>query len=149
MDEFEFQGTDEFSINYKEVAEATDLIAPIRLLAIDLQKNPYLSLGDWFMSLSSGAFNEINELVELNHEIEDEEDQTKMEVIEQLGLLTMMLARAEGIEGNTMEEFSEQINVFCNTVTCVSLARKGVVKVYYENLSLGKDMSEKVIVEKL
>lgn len=146
---YDFGEPEGFGINYKLVSETPDLIAPIRLLAIDLQKSPYLSLGDWFRSLSNGAFNEVNELVELNHNIEDPEDQTKQEVLEQLMLLTMMLARAEGTEELSNKDLYEQLSVFCNTVTCVSLARKGIVKVYYENLSLGSDMRDKIIVEKL
>jgi hypothetical protein len=30
-----------------------------------------------------------------------------------------------------------------------SLKRKGLVKVYYENISFGDDMGEKIIVEKI
>jgi hypothetical protein len=34
-------------------------------------------------------------------------------------------------------------------LTCEQLARKGMVKIYRENMSFGPDMENKIVVEKL
>ena len=133
------------SLNYRNIAEATWVLPTIRLLAIDMQKNPYATLGDWFRGLSDSSVYELQELAETCHQ-----DPENAETMEQMMLLTMMLASAEGTcDIGDMEKNRTQLGMMMSLITIVGLERKGLVRVFYENLSLGTDMRDAVIVEKL
>ena len=105
-------------------------------------RNPYTSLGKFFKKLS-------DENLEVLMEIIDEGDSEFNERMEDIVLMTEMLSRAEGVPSESIEEITENVNYFGACVTCVSLARKGLVRVYYENMSFGTDNGEKVIVERI
>ena len=65
-------------------------------------------------------------------------------------LLAMMLASGEGTcDMNDMEKNRTQLGMLMSLITVVGLERKGFVRVFYENLTLGDDMGNAVIVEKL
>lgn len=134
---------DDFYLNYKNIAECDWLAPTIRLLAIDLQKSPYISLGDWFKSLSDRSVAELQELSE--GVAEDDSEST-----EQLMLLAMMLSSAEGTcDMKSIDTLRKQLSMIVSIITFESLARKGLVRVYHENYTLGDDMGDKVVVEKL
>jgi len=122
---------------------ASDKLLPItRSVAKMLMRNPYTSLGKFFKKLS-------DENLEVLMEIIDEGDSEFNERMEDIVLMTEMLSRAEGVPSESIEEITENVNYFGACVTCVSLARKGLVRVYYENMSFGTDNGEKTLVERL
>ena len=122
---------------------ASDKLLPItRSVAKMLMRNPYTSLGKFFKKLS-------DENLEVLMEIIDEGDSEFNDGMEDVVLMTEMLSRAEGVPSESVEEITENVNYFGACVTCVSLARKGLVRVYYENMSFGTDNGEKVIVERI
>jgi hypothetical protein len=41
------------------------------------------------------------------------------------------------------------MNAFCAFLAIEGLSRKGLVKVYHENISFGEDFGNKIVVEKL
>ena len=118
------------------------LLPVTRSVAKMLMRNPYTSLGKFFKKLS-------DENLEVLMEIIDEGDSEFNERMEDIVLMTEMLSRAEGVPSESIEEITENVNYFGACVTCVSLARKGLVRVYYENMSFGTDNGEKVIVERI
>lgn len=133
------------SLNYRNIAEANWILPTIRLLAIDLQKNPYVTVGDWFRGLADSSIYELQELAETCYENPDNE-----ESMEQMMLLAMMLASGEGTcDMKDMEKNRTQLGMLMSLITVVGLERKGFVRVFYENLTLGDDMGNAVIVEKL
>ena len=105
-------------------------------------RNPYTSLGKFFKKLS-------DENLQALMEINDEGDSEFNEGMEDVVLMTEMLSRAEGVPSQSIEDITENVNYFGACVTCVSLARKGLVRVYYDNMSFGTDQGEKILVEKL
>jgi phosphoribosyl-ATP pyrophosphohydrolase len=122
---------------------ASEKLLPItRSVAKMLMRNPYTSLGKFFKKLS-------DENLEVLMEIIDEGDSEFNERMEDIVLMTEMLSRAEGVPSESIEEITENVNYFGACVTCVSLARKGLVRVYYENMSFGTDHGEKVLVERI
>ena len=61
-----------------------------------------------------------------------------------------MLCSAEGLENSfDLEEIQNRMSQFIMLLTCEQLARKGMVKIYRENMSFGPDMENKIVVEKL
>ena len=121
----------------------SDKLLPVtRSVAKMLMRNPYTSLGKFFKKLS-------DENLEVLMEIIDEGDSEFNERMEDIVLMTEMLSRAEGVPSESIEEITENVNYFGACVTCVSLARKGLVRVYYDNMSFGRDQGDKVLVERL
>lgn len=138
----EFTSEEGWMLNYAKIAESPHMVPVIRLLAIDLQKCPYMSLGDFLKNLSDVALSELLELS--GDQMEMNEDN-----MEQMLLLTLMLTRAEGSEKQDMEKTGDQVGTLRMLIACESLARKGLVRVFHENMTLGDDMGDKPVVEKL
>ena len=122
---------------------ASDKLLPVtKSVAKMLMRNPYISLGRFFKKLSDENLQVLSEIIE-------EGDSEFNEGMEDIVLMTEMLSRAEGVPSQSIEDITENVNYFGACVTCVSLARKGLVRVYYENMSFGTDQGEKILVEKL
>ena len=128
--------------NMEKIIDAEGLLPVTKSVAKMLMRNPYTSLGKFFTKLS-------DENLEVLMEIVEEGDSEFNDGLEDIVLMTEMLSRAEGVPSGSIEEITENVNYFGMCVTCVSLARKGLVRVYYDNMSFGKDQGEKVLVEKL
>jgi len=60
-----------------------------------------------------------------------------------------MLAVSECVPAKSAKESTENLKYFCTMLHCVSLERKGYVRVYYDNMSFGEDSGERVVVERL
>ena len=122
---------------------ASDKLLPVtKSVAKMLMRNPYTSLGKFFKKLSDENLQVLSEIIE-------EGDSEFNEGMEDIVLMTEMLSRAEGVPSQSIEDITENVNYFGACVTCVSRARKGLVRVYYENMSFGTDQGEKVLVERL
>jgi phosphoribosyl-ATP pyrophosphohydrolase len=126
----------------EKIIESDKLLAVTKSVAKMLMRNPYTSLGRFFKKLS-------NENLEILMEIIDEGDSEFNERMEDIVLMTEMLSRAEGVPSQSVDEITENVNYFGACITCVSLARKGLVRVYYDNMSFGADNGDKMIVEKI
>ena len=126
----------------EKIIDSDKLLPVTKSVAKMLMRNPYTSLGKFFKKLS-------DENLEVLMEIVEEGDSEFNVGIEDIVLMTEMLSRAEGVPSGSIEEITENVNYFGVCVTCVSLARKGLVRVYYDNMSFGKDYGDKVIVERI
>ena len=126
----------------EKIIESDKLLPVTKSVAKMLMRNPYTSLGKFFKKLS-------DENLEILMEIIDEGDSEFNERMEDIVLMTEMLSRAEGVPSQSVDEITENVNYFGACITCVSLARKGLVRVYYDNMSFGADNGDKMIVEKI
>ena len=121
----------------------SDKLLPItKSVAKMLMRNPYTSLGKFFKTISDDNLQALSEIIE-------EGDSEFNDGIEDVVLMTEMLSRAEGVPSQCIDDITENVNYFGACVTCVSLARKGLVRVYYDNMSFGTDQGDKVLVEKI
>jgi hypothetical protein len=143
-DEFRIEFPEEgYAINLSEVAHTGHICPTIRLFALDLQKNPYARIGDWFRELSDTSLEEL-----LN--IAEETNENNPDALEQMMLLSQMLAMAEGtLNLNDLDTVRKQMGVTIQLIAMVSLDRKGLVRVFYDNLTLGDDMGDAIIVERI
>ena len=126
----------------EKIIESDKLLPVTKSVAKMLMRNPYTSLGKFFKKLS-------DENLQVLMEIIDEGDSEFNDGMEDVVLMTEMLSRAEGVPSQSIEDITENVNYFGACVTCVSLARKGLVRVYYDNMSFGTDNGDKIIVEKI
>ena len=139
MENFEFDASDEMTINYAEVTKSKDLLAVTRLLAADLIARPYMSVGDYMKSISDS---DLAQLIEIS---EDDENPRYEDLI----LISEMLAAAEGLPGTfDLEDVQKRIATLISFLVIESLARKNLVDVYRENFSFGEDMGGKIVVKK-
>jgi hypothetical protein len=138
---------DGYNLNYGNIANAEWLCPTIRLTALDLQKCPYISVGDWFKKLNDNSLRELQQIAENTF---DNPDAPDGEDLEQMMILAMMLASAEGTDdiGN-MDHMKKQLSKIIMLITLVCLERKGLVRIWYENMTLGADMEGVPLVEKL
>jgi len=136
----EFDITEEFpiKINFDRVSKEKTFLSMTRLLALDLMNNPYLSIGSFVQSIPNG------ELEEFMHMVDKNEDKA----MENVMIITEMLAQAEGLESEGIDELTERCNIMTTYITIESLKRKNFVDVYYENMSFGKEFSDKMIVQR-
>ena len=144
-----------YYINFGKVVEHTAFTAVTRLLAASLQHNPYMSVGDFFANLSNADLGVLGDLVDRAYGDADEERETGRQVkdnaaMEELLLISQMLSRAEGTETANMDEIAKQVEYFVNLIPLTTLERKGLIHVYYENMTLGiGDNADKPIARKL
>ena len=141
-EDFEFGENEEgqFRLVYDNIIKSKDLLPVTRTLALDLSESGYMSVGDFFKSLSDY---DVENLLKIS---ENEEDERFSEI----ALMAEMLASGEGLTAfKDIDTFSTRIDQFCSFVVIESLARKGLVKVLHENMSFGEEMGDKIIVEKL
>jgi hypothetical protein len=136
----------EFLISFKNVSEDNTMLPTTRLLAIDIIKNGYINVGDFFKNMPES---DLQSYLHMSEEIHNENVDAGAEVL----LLSEMLAIGEGLEigfdpdePKTMQARLSQLIMF---LSCESLARKGLVKLYRENMSFGEDVGSKPFVKKL
>ena len=124
------------------ISVSEKLLPVTRSVAKMLMRNPYTSLGSFFKKLSDDNLEALSEIIE-------EGNSEFNEGMEDIVLMTEMLSRAEGVPSQSVEEITENVNYFSACITCVSLERKGFVRVYYDNMSFGTEQGDKILVERL
>jgi hypothetical protein len=136
----------EFLISFKNVSEDNTMLPTTRLLAVDITKNGYINVGDFFKNMPESDLQSYLHMVE---EIHNENADAGAEVL----LLSEMLAIGEGLENGLnateMQPMQARMGQLIMFLSCESLARKGLVKLYRENMSFGDDIGNKPFVEKL
>jgi hypothetical protein len=128
-----------FHVNYDRVINEKDLLAVTRLLAVDLKNNPYKSVGDFMRELSDSDLDILSGLC----------DDTECEKFAEILLISEMLARAEGLDPANLKDSHTRTSTMVGFITCESLFRKGLVKIYHENMSFGDDQKNKILVERI
>jgi hypothetical protein len=111
-----------------------------RALALDLSSAGYISVGDFLRDMND---NDLENLLNISENEEREE-------YSQILLISEMLSTGEGLSpSDNAEEFAYRMSQLVMLLAVESLHRKGLVKIYRENMSFGEDMANKIIVEKL
>jgi hypothetical protein len=129
-----------FNIRYDNVMKHKDFLPITRILAMDLSVSGYMRPGDFLKKLTDS---DVDELLQI---AEDDENPRLDEIL----LISEMLATGEGLEqSKNVDGVKHRMNAFCAFLAIEGLSRKGLVKVYHENISFGEDFGNKTIVEKL
>ena len=133
---------DNYEINIERVIEDKKTHSVIRLLAVDIKKNPYITIGDWLQSLSD---NDVQSL--LMDIAEAEED--NFDAMQSLILGALMLSRSEQVFFESDEELAKAAEMLKIFIVITSLDRKKMARAIYKNMSFGEDMSKLNIAEKI
>lgn len=126
------------TLDYDKITKEKSMPPFIRLLALDLIENPYLSVGSFLQSMSDSDLFDLMDTVEKNEDA----------AMEYIILLTEMLSQAEGIKSEDLSQLTERVNTMITYVVIESLKRRGLVNVFYNNMSFGDEYGDKVIVER-
>lgn len=145
MDENYFDGT--YSVNLDEIIKSTERSSIVKMLAMQIKQNSYLTVGDFFKNLSSTDLQYLVDAIEETNEM-DEEEYLESDKADDLLLITLMLSKAEGGDEADAEDLQRKMQCFCMLTITASLHRKGLVDVFYENFSLQEDASENMIARR-
>lgn len=129
----------QYSVVLDKVVNAKEMLAVTRLLASRLQNNPYITVGDFMLSVSD------DDLYTLNSVAESEENDHFSELI----LIAEMLAVGEGVYVRDINAVTERINYFRMLLVVESLHRKGMIEAVHRNMSFGDDSKHKIIAKKI
>jgi predicted house-cleaning noncanonical NTP pyrophosphatase (MazG superfamily) len=107
----------------------------VRLLAAELSQNPYMTLGQYFQNANETDLELIMEISE------DENDERMSDLL----LMAEMMAKAEGVETEDMDEVAHHLNSFISLAAVTLLDRKNLVDAYYSNMSLGSEFGKSIV----
>lgn len=110
----------------------------VRLLAADLMANPYMTLGSYFQTAKDTDLELILEASE------DEEDERLSDIL----LMSMMLAKAEGVESEDFDDVHKHLNAFITLAAVTSLDRKDLIDANYDNMSFGEEFSKHIVAKR-
>ena len=129
-----------FFINYDNVITNKTLLNSTRLLAVDITNYGYLSISDYLEKLSD------KDLATLIKASEDPDCDEFGEIL----LVAEMLATGEGLDNAKTEDVMlTRIKVMVAFLAVESLARRGMVRIFRENMSFGEDYNHKNIAERI
>ncbi len=137
--EFKFESKG-FHLNYSEIAKGRNRLSVTKLLATQLMETGYIVVGDFLKNMSDA------DLQALTNNMEDDAKNQYEELI----LVSEMLATGEGCEPSQNDvQFENRCHQLITLLVLESLYRKGMVKLYHENISFHEDMGDKLLVEKI
>jgi NADH:ubiquinone oxidoreductase subunit C len=125
-------------LNYDKIVKHKEFLSVTRMLAVDMMKNPYMTPADFLKALS-------DEELQTLMEISDDDEHERMD---EIMLISEMLATAEGLPAANLDVATERVNQFCVFLVLESLSRRELVNVKYENMSFGEDYKDAIIAEK-
>lgn len=128
------------SLDYDKILSSDRCSAITKTLCRQLMKTPYMTLGDFFKNLSTTDVKLLSCEVELSKDDDD--------ILSDLLIMSELLSRAEGCDPLTDQDTFDNVNYFCVLVTCESLARKGLVDIFHENMSFGNDLKNAEVVRR-
>jgi hypothetical protein len=136
-----------YRLNLENIAKETKFLAVTRFLASRLLGNPYMSVEEFLTALTPDDLSLLLDVCEHAMSL-DEDEEHEVTRIDELVLISNMLALGEGLDNADLDTAMNRTNQLSVFLTLESLKRKGLAKLYYENMSFGEDFNDKVIAEK-
>lgn len=127
-----------FEINYEKIVQTKSLLPMVRLLAADLMQNPYMTLGLYFQTAKDTDLELILEASE------DEEDERLSDIL----LMAEMLAKAEGVITEGIDDVYVHLNTFITLAAVASLDRKDLIDANYDVMSFGEEFAKHVVAKR-
>ena len=147
MDE-EFDENGEFVVVLPKILEEKDRLGVTRNLAAELIANPYTTVGQFLQSIPDRDLKSLCDILEEQFEHDQKDEGDIAENFDDVVLVALMLANAEGLTVEGVEDVERFSNTLSVLLTAEGLKRKGLVKMHYEFISFGDDYADKGIAEK-
>jgi hypothetical protein len=132
----DFNDLEDWSIELDRIINSRNFTSIVKQLAVELKSNPYKTVGSFFDTLS-------------NYDLDILMEKLDNEDLEEILLITELLARAEGAGARDMEDITRNVNVMTVMIAGEALARKGLVEAFHSNMSFGEDSSDRPIFKKI
>lgn len=142
MNDEEFNEDGTFSVCLDNIIAGKEVLAITKFVAMEAKHEGYITVGRFLQQLSDHDLQELMGIAE----------SAKDELNDQVGdllLIAEILAKGEGLEPGTLEDVTKRMNVLIILLTIESLHRKGMVRAFHDNMSLGEDSGDKMIVERV
>ena len=123
-----------FSVNLSEISSSPELPAVVRLLAHQLQKKPYMLVGEFLGSISDSDLEVLLQLIEDSRD-ENYGRRGYHEAANGVVALAVMLVNAEGGSVETEAEVSSMTGALALFIILESMARKGAIDLAREKMS--------------
>ncbi len=127
-----------FEINYEKIVQTKSLLPMVRLLAADLMKNPYMTLGLYFQTAKD------TDLELILESSEDEDDERLSDIL----LMAEMLAKAEGVITEDIDDVYVHLNTFITLAAVASLDRKDLIDADYDVMSFGEEFAKHIVAKR-
>jgi hypothetical protein len=142
-----------FNVHIDNVINSNEFSGIVKLLAFKLKENPYLSLGEYFKSLSDTDLDTLNDWAEQTYEynlaIANGEDAEPPKSDDDILMLSLLLNQAEGGDVSLdLVQIQKAMALFTTLSVFVSLERKGLINLEYDKMSLQEDMMDAVVATK-
>ena len=127
------------TLNLTAVLNAKDICAQVKLLAMRASTGEYIIPGKYFQGLNDldlGVLVNIADMSSFNEQ-----------ALFNMVCLAEILSNAEGFPALTDEDAHKNVGFVVVILTSMMLERKGVVKMFYDNISFSGSASEDTIVE--
>lgn len=147
--EFEYDPDGEFSLDLNRIQNSKKTIVIARHLATEMKERSYITMKEFLEMLSDSDLQFLVDKIEENNEYmkESNDDGAFCKGFEDVLLMSMMMTAAEGLNIGDVDQVRDKLNRFVLILVCESLSRKGHVKFYRENATLGDELDEKILVE--
>lgn len=136
---------DTLTVKLEMVRNNKDFLAVTRLLASYFAANPYITIGEFLIGLSD---HDLKTMLTILDESTGEDTEGHPRLCE-IVIITELLAKGEGLDSGNSKIVTERLNAFTMMLAMESLYRKGLIKIYRENFTLGDDMDDKIMCERI
>lgn len=128
-------------IDLKMIQDSPHAWSINKSLAFKLSFNSFSSLGDFLKMMSD------ENITFLMHAIDSLDKNDEEDAVTEFMMLTYLLSYAEGLDiVEDLELMSTRTNVLAGFIVAESMARKGLAELTYENMSLGEDALDLVVI---
>lgn len=142
-----FDHSSGFTVDFNRVIDNSQYSSLVKFLAMTVQRQGYVSVGDFFKNISDSDLVYLVECIEAFEEM-DELEYMGSDMVEEMMLMTLMLSQGEGGEEDSIEDMQRKIHTFCLLAVITSLYRRGLIDVNFENFSLQEDANDKIIAKR-
>lgn len=140
----------DFVLDLNQILKSKNLMAVVRNLANEMKERPYITMAEFLETMSDSDLQHLMNTIDINMaHMEEHGDESYAKGFEDIMLLSLLMTSAEGLQIGESEQIHDRLNRFLLCLTCESLYRKGMVKFHREYATLGNEMDEKILVEKI
>lgn len=131
------------ALNFERIINS-NLSSLVRMTAREVQVATYIPFGKWCKNVSQS---DLDRLLQLGELLAHESDPASAAAYPEMIIMTELLSLADGLAPEDEYQLFGFLGYFVGTLNCVSLERKGVVKIDYTKLSFGAELTDAVSLE--
>jgi len=136
---------DTLTVKLEMVRNNKEFLAITRLIASYFIANSYMTIKEFLGGLSDYDLKTMLTILDESTGGDTDGHPRLCEMI----IITELLAKGEGLDPGNSKVVTDRLNSFTTMLAMESLYRKGLIKIYRENFTLGDDMDDKIMCERI